>query len=257
MYKNRPRIIPVLLMSDRGLVKTIKFKNPNYLGDPINAVKIFNEKEVDELCLLDIDATKNGSEIDFEWLKDIASEAFMPLSYGGGIKDIDQIRTLFKIGFEKVILNTSFIKNPTLITEASHIAGSQSIVVSIDAKKNVFGRYHIVVADGTEKIDISPVEAAKRAEELGAGEIIINCIDCDGVMRGYDDRLVKDVSDAVSIPVIALGGAGQLDDIEKVIYSDGAHAAAAGSLFVYYGAKKAVLINFPSEDDLVRNSIYR
>lgn len=257
MYSKRPRIIPVLLLSDDGMVKTVKFKKPTYLGDPINAVKIFNEKEVDELCLLDIDATKKGKEPNFKWLSDIASEAFMPLSYGGGITNIEQIRTLFKIGFEKVILNTSLIKNPSLVSDASKIAGSQSIVVSIDAKKSMFGKYFVVINDGMEKVDISPVEAARMAESLGAGEIIINSVDCDGMMQGYDEKLVSAVVEAVNIPVVALGGAGNLEHISKIVNETGAHAAAAGSLFVYYGAKKAVLINFPKENELVNYNIFK
>jgi len=257
VYKKRPRVIPVLLLSNEGIVKTVKFKNPTYLGDPINAVKIFNEKEVDELCILDIEASKNRKEPDFEWLTNIASEAFMPLSYGGGITSIDQIKRLIKVGFEKVVLNTSAIRNPELISEAAKIAGSQSIVVSIDVKKNLWGKYVAVIEDGNTKTDVSPVELAVRSEKLGAGEIIINSIDNDGVMMGYDYKLIKSITSEVGIPVIALGGAGNLEHIYKAIYSAGAHAAAAGSLFVYYGPKKAVLINYPQECDFVKCDIYQ
>lgn len=257
MYKSRPRVIPVLLLANEGIVKTIKFKNPTYLGDPINAVKIFNEKEVDELCLLDIEATRLGKEPNFEWLKDIASEAFMPLSYGGGITRIEQIKTLFKIGFEKVVINSSAVRNPSLIKEASDIAGAQSIVVSIDAKKNLLGKYVVVIGDGQQKTELSPIELAKSVERLGAGEIIINSIDNDGVMQGYDGKLIKSITEAVNIPVVALGGAGNLEHIRSSIYDNGAHAAAAGSLFVYYGAKKAVLINYPQEGEFVSNNIYQ
>lgn len=256
MIKFRPRIIPVLLLSNQGLVKTIQFKNPNYLGDPINAVKIFNEKEVDELCLLDIDASKNGMKPDFEFLQDITSEAFMPLSYGGGITNISEIHKLFKIGFEKVILNTSFIRNPSLLTEAVNIAGSQSVVVSIDAKRNFWGKYETYICDGKENTHNIPVEVAQKAEALGAGEIIINSMNEDGCMKGYDRQLVKSITTAVNIPVTACGGAGNLTDFKKIIHEDSAHAAAAGSLFVYYGRKKAVLINFPTEKELLDEGVY-
>lgn len=256
MIKFRPRIIPVLLLSNQGLVKTIQFKTPSYLGDPINAVKIFNEKEVDELCLLDIEASKNGGAPDFDFLQEISSEAFMPLSYGGGITNISEIHKLFKIGFEKVILNSSFIRNPSLLIEAVHVAGSQSIVVSIDAKRNFWGKYETYICDGKENTNKSPVEVAQQAEELGAGEIIINSINADGCMNGYDRKLVKSITTAVNIPVTACGGAGNLADIKQIIHEDLAHAAAAGSLFVYYGRKKAVLINFPTEKELLDEGVY-
>jgi len=257
MIYNRPRIIPVLLMADQGLVKTIKFSSRNYLGDPINAVKIFNEKEVDELCLLDIEASRKRKEPDFDYLAEIASEAFMPLSYGGGITKLEEIQYLFKIGFEKIVLNTSFVNNPSLIKNAVKIVGSQSIVVSIDAKQNIFGKYNIYISGGQEKTTFSPIEAARKAEELGAGEIIINSIDNDGLMQGYDWKLVRMVSDAVKVPVVACGGAGSVSDMKRVIYNENAHAAAAGSLFVYYGRKKAVLINFPKEEEFVKEGIYQ
>lgn len=256
-YINRPRIIPVLLISDEGIVKTQKFKKPVYLGDPINAVKIFNEKEVDELCLLDINATKEGREPNYELLSNIASEAFMPLSYGGGITDIEQIKKLFKIGFEKVVLNTSLVEKPELICEASKMAGAQSIVASIDVKKNILGQYYVVTRGGQEKTEFSPIAIAKKAEALGAGEIIINSVDCDGMMQGYDEKLVRSIVDSVNIPVVALGGAGNLEDISKVIYDAGAHAAAAGSMFVFFGKKRAVLINFPTEKAFLDNRIFR
>lgn len=257
MIQKRPRIIPVLLLSNQGLVKTIKFKKPNYLGDPINAVKIFNEKEVDELCLLDIEASKTGQTPDFDFLTDIASEAFMPLSYGGGIRTIDEIQRLFKIGFEKVVLNTSFVENPMLISQAAELVGSQSVVVSIDAKVSFLGKYNVFIKGGNEKSVYTPVEAAKEAERLGAGELIINSIDNDGTMQGYDNKLIKMVTDAVKIPVIACGGAGAIHDLKEIIYESNAHAAAAGSMFVYYGRKKAVLINFPTEEEFVKEGIYR
>lgn len=254
MY-NRPRIIPVLLVDDRDLIKTVQFKDRTYLGDPVNAVKIFNIKGVDELSILDIGATRNGKEPDFELLADIASEAFMPLSYGGGITNIDQIRKLLAIGYEKVVINTSLIDNPDLIKEAAELFGSQSIVASIDAKKTGNG-YEVYVEDGTRKTGYTPVELAKKAEELGAGEIIINSIDNDGMMQGYDIELVKSISNSVTIPVTAIGGAKDIQDIKEVLTEGHAHAAAGGSMFVFYGRLRAVLITAPREHELVEAGIY-
>jgi imidazole glycerol-phosphate synthase subunit HisF len=254
---SRPRLIPCLSIQDRGLVKTTKFSNPRYLGDPINAVKIFNGKGVDELCILDITASSENRGPDFEYLKDIASEAFMPLSYGGGITNITEVEKLFYIGYEKVIMNTSFIRNPDLIKNAVDVAGSQSVVVSIDVKNEFFGRRSCFINDGLTKIKENPVTLAKKAEELGAGEILLNSITNDGTMKGYDIDLVKDVSEAVSIPVIACGGAKDILDFKRVLEEGGAHAAAAGSLFVYYGSKKAVLITAPEEQELVKLGVYK
>lgn len=253
----RPRIIPCLTMIDRGLVKTTKFNNPRYIGDPINTVKIFNGKCVDELCILDIRASIENKVPDFDYLKDIASEAFMPLSYGGGITDINQIEKLFYIGYEKVIINTALITNPSLIKEAVQFAGSQSVVASIDVKNELFGKKSCFINDGTKKIKESPVELAKRVEELGVGEIVLTSMSQDGVMQGYDIDLVKQVSSAVNIPVIASGGAKDIYDFKKVIEDGGAHAAAASSMFVYYGKQKAVLITVPREEALVEIGIYR
>jgi imidazole glycerol-phosphate synthase subunit HisF len=254
---SRPRLIPCLSIKDRGLVKTTKFSNPRYLGDPINAVKIFNGKGVDELCILDIIASTESRGPDFEYLKDIASEAFMPLSYGGGITSINEIEKLFYIGYEKVIMNTSFIRNPDLIKAAVDFAGSQSVVVSIDVKNELFGRRACYINDGLTKIKENPVTLAKKAEELGAGEILLNSITNDGVMKGYDIELVKDVTEAVSIPVIACGGAKDIYDLKMVLETGGAHAAAAGSLFVYYGPQRAVLITTPDEKDLIEIGIFK
>lgn len=252
----RPRIIPVLLFDNRDMVKTIKFKDRTYLGDPVNAVKIFNRKGIDELSVLDIGATKHDREPDFDLLKDIASEAFMPLSCGGGIRTLEQIRELLAIGYEKVVINTELIRNPPLISGAAELFGSQSIVASIDSKI-VNGRYCCAICDGTQVIDKSPFEVAKEAESLGAGEIIINSIDNDGVMSGYDVDLVRKVADTVKVPVVALGGAGTVNDFKTVIQSGHAHAAAGGSIFVYYGRLKAVLITAPSEAELTDAGIYQ
>lgn len=253
---NRPRIIPVLLMDDRDLIKTINFKDRTYLGDPVNAVKIFNRKGIDELAVLDIGATRNHREPDFEILKDIASEAFMPLACGGGITTVDQVHELLAIGYEKVIINTGLIRNPNLISNSAELFGSQSIVASIDAIK-VNGTHKCAIADGTEVIEKTPVELAIEAERLGAGEIIINSIDRDGMMQGYDIELVRNVVASVKVPVVAIGGAGGIQDLKEVLENGHAHAAAGGSIFVYYGRLKAVLITAPSEKELTEVGIYK
>ena len=254
MY-NRPRIIPVLLIDDRDLIKTKQFSSPTYLGDPVNAVKIFNRKGIDEMAILDISASKLGKEPDWELLEDIASEAFMPLSYGGGITDIGQVRRLLATGYEKVVINTSFIRKPELITEAVALAGGQSVVVSIDARE-VNGQYKWVIRDGQEIIDQTPVELAQKAETMGAGEIFLNSVDRDGMMQGYDISLVRRVAGSVNIPVTACGGAGGINDLKRVLQDGKAHAAAGGSMFVFYGRLKAVLITAPTEDELLNINIY-
>lgn len=251
----RPRIIPVLLMDDRDLIKTINFKERTYLGDPVNAVKIFNRKGIDELAILDIGATKNHREPDFEILKDIASEAFMPLSYGGGITTVEQAKELAKIGYEKVVINTQLVHEPELVRQVVEVLGSQSVVASIDAKL-VHDKYMCAINDGQEIVRISPKVLAKQAEELGVGEIFINSIDRDGMMEGYDLKLVQNIVKAVSIPVTACGGAGGIEDLKEVLHKGHAHAAAGGSMFVYYGKLKAVLITAPTEEELVNAGIY-
>ncbi len=255
MY-SRPRVIPCLLIQDQGLVKTTKFSKPNYLGDVINAVKIFNEKEVDELCLLDIGASIENREPNFSLLENIASEAFMPMSYGGGISNLEQAKKLFFIGFEKIVVNTSFIKKPGLIEEIVHYAGSQSVIVSIDAKKKILNGYHCCIEGGKQKVDKTPQELAMLAEKAGAGEILLNSIDRDGTMSGYDIELIKSVAEKVSIPVIACGGASDIKDLKQALKEGNAHAVAAGSMFVYYGKKRAVLINMPDEKELIAGGIY-
>ena len=253
---SRPRIIPTILIDDRDLIKTVQFGKRTYLGDPVNAVKIFNRKRIDELSILDIGATKNSRGPDYELLKDIAGEAFMPLSCGGGIKTIEQIHTLLAIGYEKVVLNTSLVRTPELVTKAAEQFGSQSIVASIDAKKTD-GDYRCYITDGTEKTKWNPVDLAKKAERIGAGEIIINSIDNDGMMNGYDIDLIRQVCNTVRVPVIAIGGAGNICDLKTVLQEGHAHAAAAGSMFVYYGRLKAVLITAPSEEELIAAGIYQ
>ncbi|HNW86923.1 MAG TPA: AglZ/HisF2 family acetamidino modification protein [Candidatus Limiplasma sp.] len=254
---HRPRLIPCLLISDGNLVKTRKFKDPVYLGDPINAVKIFSEKCVDELCIQDIEASRKGAGPDFDLLSEIATEAFMPLSYGGGITTIEQIRRLFHIGFEKVILNTAWQEHPDLLREAAECFGSQSVVASIDVKQDVLRRNRCMTCDGTRPVEGTPVEMARRAQDAGAGEILLNSIDRDGAMQGYDLKLIKGVTDAVTVPVIACGGASGVQDMETVLHQAGAHAAAAGSMFVFYGPRKAVLIHVPEEKELFELGVYR
>lgn len=245
MY-NKPRVIPILLIDDRDLIKTVNFKERTYLGDPVNAVKIFNGKKVDELVILDIAASKNNREPDFELLKEIASEAFMPLSYGGGVTSVEQALKLLAIGYEKIIFNSALVNNKEIIVQLSKKVGSQSVVGSIDAIK-LDGNYFCKIKDGTNLIKISPVELAKEAQILGCGEIIINSIDKDGTMSGYDLDLILEVSSNVDVPTVACGGAKDSSDFKKAIEIGKAHAVAAGSMFVFYGKLKAVLITYSSQ----------
>jgi len=245
----RVRVIPVLLIYKNGLTKTIKFKQHKYVGDPINAVKIFNEKEVDEIVVLDISATNENRGPDIKLISDIASEAFMPLAYGGGIRTLEEIKALINCGVEKIVLNTSAVVNPVLLKDASEWIGSQSLVVSIDVKKNIFGKYKVYSHNGRRNTGIDPVVFAIKMAKSGVGEIYLNSIDLDGTFGGYDLELIKAVSSAVSIPVVALGGARGIDDFSNAIQS-GASAVAAGSLFIFQMPHRAVLISYPSEDEL-------
>jgi len=249
----KERVIPCLLLKGGGLVKTIRFKDPKYVGDPINAVKIFNDKEVDELAVLDIRATIDEREPQFELISQIASECFMPLSYGGGIQSIEQIEKLLKLGVEKIILNNAAIHTPELIKHSAELVGRQSIVVSIDVKRSAFGKYYVFAHGGRKKTNIDLLGHATHMEKLGAGELILTSIDRDGTQDGYDLKLIKSITDAVSIPVIASGGAGKLSDFEGAIKTGGASAVAAGSMFVFYGKHRAVLINYPSQKDLKKH----
>ncbi len=251
----RIRIIPVLTLQNEKLVKTIRFKNPTYIGDPINAVKIFNEKEVDEIVILDISATKEKREPNYAKIEEIASEAFMPFAYGGGITNINQIEKLFKLGIEKVVLNSILETNMNIIKEAAKIFGSQSIVASIDVKKSVFGKEQAYKISGSTKINLPLVEYIKQIEDAGAGELLINSIDRDGTYQGYDLALIKQVSSLVNFPIIACGGAASIDSFLPVI-QNGASAIAAGSLFVYTGSTRGILINYPKQEDLV-SKVYK
>jgi imidazole glycerol-phosphate synthase subunit HisF len=245
-----PRVIPCLLLQNRGLVKTVRFKDPVYVGDPINAVKIFNDKEVDELIFLDITASAEKRRPAFDYLKDVASESFMPFGYGGGIRSVDDIKTILGSGIEKVSINAYALENPNFIREAADRFGSQSIVVSIDVKKNLLDRYEIYAARGQKRTRLDPVKFAAEAAGLGAGEILLNSIDRDGRMNGYDLELIRRVSSEVDVPVIACGGAGSVQDLVDAVKKGGASASAAGSLFVFHGRHRAVLINYPAYADL-------
>lgn len=246
----RIRVIPCLLLKGQGLVKTVKFKNPQYVGDPINAIKIFNDKEVDELMLLDITASVEGRGPSFETIKDVASECFMPLAYGGGIRSMRDIHTILSMGVEKVVVNTAAITKPDLIAEAVREFGSQAVVISMDVKKKLFGGYEIMQARGTRGTGYDPVTFAKKMSQLGAGELLLNAIERDGTQSGYDLELVNLVAPQVTIPVIAVGGAGRVDDFVSVCKVGGASAVAAGSMFVYTGKHRAVLITFPARTEL-------
>lgn len=247
----RPRIIPCLLLKDVGLVKTMIFQNPTYIGDPMNAVKIFNDLEADELVFLDIDATKKNRMIDLEFVKKVGEEAFMPFAVGGGIKNIKEIRSIFNAGAEKVVINSHAIENPNFIKDAADMFGSQSIIVSIDAKRKPSGVYEVFTHGGTRNSGFDPVSIAKKMEKLGVGEILINSIDEDGMMKGYDLKLIKSISQAVNVPVIACGGAGEEKDLVKAVKNGCASAVAAGSMFVYRGKNKGILINYPDKEELV------
>ena len=243
------RVIPVLLIKDGGLYKGVKFKKHKYVGDPINTVKIFNEKEVDELVLLDISVTVENKEIDFKLIKEIASEAFMPLAYGGGIKSIDDARKLFSLGIEKVILNSAAFENPDLITELSNEFGSQSIVFSLDLKKDFFGNQRVYSNCGTRKMKGSPVEIALKMEEKGIGEIIFNSIHLEGTKKGYDLKLISQLSKSLNIPLIALGGAGNINHMMEAKRA-GAHGLAAGTIFVFQGPLDGVLITYLTKEEI-------
>jgi cyclase len=245
----RPRIIPVLLLLNKGLVKTIRFKNPTYVGDPMNAVKIFNDLKADELVFLDITATKENRTPPLDLLRKIAEEAYMPFAAGGGVKTLDHARGIINAGAEKVVINTGAVETPDLIEQAAAHFGNQSVVVSIDAKKNAAGAYEVFTHSGGKATALHPAEVARQSEALGAGEIMINSIDRDGTFEGYDVELVKQVADAVRIPVIACGGAKSYENLAEP-YRAGATAVAAGSLFVFVGRKRAVLINYPEKEEM-------
>jgi cyclase len=250
---NRPRIIPCLLVQHGRLVKTVEFRRPTYVGDPINAIRVFNDKGADELVLLDIAATLDGSGPDFELLEKVATECFMPLCYGGGVTSVEQMRQVLGLGIEKVALNTSAVERPELIGDAAAEFGSQSVVVSIDvrrARRGRRGKEEVVTRGARDRTGLDPVQFAREAERLGAGELLLTSVDRDGTMQGYDLELIRRVSAAVGIPVVACGGAATGQDLVAAIDDGGASGAAAGSMFVFTGRHRAVLISYVTADDL-------
>lgn len=242
-----PRIIPCLLIQNKGLVKTVKFSSPKYVGDPLNAVKIFNEKSVDELIVLDIDATAKSKEPNYNMISNFAMECRMPLCYGGGVKNKDQAIRIFQLGVEKIAFSSVAIENPKIISEIANIVGNQSVVVVLDVKKKRFtNKYELLTHNGTKNTTLNPVDMAKKVEAQGCGEIVINSITNDGMMVGYDYKIIDEIRKAVSIPITVLGGAGSLEHIGEMISKYGIIGVGAGSLFVFKGKYKAVLINYPN-----------
>ncbi len=252
----RFRVIPCLLLKGPGLYKTVKFKDPKYVGDPINAVRIFNEKEVDELIFLDIEASKNKTPINLTTLKNIASECFMPLCYGGGIRSLQDIESLLKLGVEKVALNSVTYENPNLVQEACQRFGGSTVVASIDYRKSMFGSYLCYSHSNTKNHNLKLVDRAKQLADWGVGEILLNNIDQDGTMSGFDLTSIRSVTSVVNVPVIACGGAGSLSHLRAAVHDAGASAVAAGSFFVFVGKHRAVLITYPSQANL-REQVYQ
>lgn len=246
----RPRIIPVLLLNENHLVKSQQFRNYRYIGDPINAVRIFNELMADELVFLDISATRNKRTISYDMVKNIGEEANMPFCVGGGIRELTQIKEIISSGAEKVIIGSYAVENPGFIKKASNEFGSSTITVCIDVKKKLFGKEQVWTLNGSKPTGFDPLNFAQLMEKNGAGEIIVQSIEQDGKMNGYNLKLTKHISENLSIPTIALGGAGKLEDLKKAFIEAGATGLAAGSLFVYYGQNKGVLINYPEKKDI-------
>ncbi len=245
----RPRIIPSLLLQDNGLVKTVNFSSPKYIGDPLNAVRIFNEKEVDELVVFDIDASVLNKEPNYHLIEKFANQCRMPLCYGGGIKTVEQAQRILSLGVEKVAISSAAIQNPQLIVEIGNRVGTQSVIVVLDVKRKLLGGYEIYINNGKKSTGIDPIKFAKELQEMGAGELIINSIDKDGTMKGYDLNLISRVAEVISIPLTVLGGAGSLDDLKELVDKFGIIGVCAGSLFVFKGPYKAVLINYPSQSE--------
>jgi cyclase len=249
----RPRIIPVLLIKDKALVKSIQFKNHKYIGDPINAVKIFNDLKADELVFLDIEASKQKRLISIDFVQTLAEETNMPFSVGGGIRTKEDIQRLIAAGAEKVIISEAAFENPDFISEAVEHFGSSTITICIDVKKNLFGKQKTYTSNGSKSSQYTPLEFAQLMEKKGAGEIIIQSIDQDGMMNGYDLTLISEIANKVTIPVIALGGAGSYEDLQLAYQDGNANALAAGSLFIFQSKKRGVLINYPDKTEISRN----
>jgi len=246
----KTRVIPTLLLRGSGLVKTVGFKKPVYVGDPINAIRIFNDKEVDELVLLDIAASRTGKGPAFATIENVASECFMPMAYGGGIGSVHHVRKILGAGVEKVVLNTAALLNPQLVRDAVREFGSQAIVISIDVRRRFLGRYEVYRDGGTKPTGRDPLAFAREMEDLGAGEILLTAIDRDGTMKGYDLDLISTITSAVKVPVIASGGAGSVTDFAAASKKAGAAGVAAGAMFVFHGPHRAVLITYPAHSEL-------
>ncbi len=246
------RVIPVLLLRDDALVKTVRFDNPSYIGDPVNTVRIFNELEVDELVFLDITATNENRAPNLGILREIADECFMPLGYGGGLNSFEVVQSIFEIGFEKVILNSVMHSRPNFVSQVADHYGNQAVVGSIDVKKNFWGNYEVWTNSGKVNTKKNPVDWAIELERLGVGEILITSIDREGTWKGFDIQLTNSISKAVNLPIIAHGGCGSLNDISKVISEGNASAVAIGSLVVYQQKEMGVLVNFPQREDLMK-----
>ncbi|MCU6433906.1 AglZ/HisF2 family acetamidino modification protein [Undibacterium sp. Jales W-56] len=246
----RPRITPCLLVHKGGLVKTVGFDNPKYVGDPLNAVRIFNDKEVDELMVIDIDASRHNREPDYKLIANLALECRMPLCYGGGVKNVEQFERIIGLGVEKVAIASGAVDNPELISYAAERVGSQSVVVVIDVKKTgLFRKPEVVTLNASHRTGLDPIVFAKRVQEMGAGEIVLNSVDHDGQMKGYDTELIELVRNATTLPLTVLGGAGSLSDLRELILRYGIIGVAAGSLFVFKGKYRAVLINYPTRSE--------
>lgn len=243
------RVIPCLLLSEGGLVKTLKFGNPKYVGDPINAIRIFNDKEVDELMVLDITASKEGREPNYALIEQFAGECFMPLCYGGGIQTVEQARQLCALGVEKVCLQTAALADLTIITRISERLGSQSVLISVDVKQNWLGKRQLYSAASGKVLPQPWMDSIQQAVAAGAGEVVLNAVDRDGTMQGMDLELIREASAALSVPLIAIGGAGSLADIKAAVDA-GASAVAAGAFFVFHGPHRAVLITYPRYHEL-------
>ena len=249
----RTRVIPVLLLKDESLVKTIQFGKYGYIGDPINTCRIFNELEVDELCFLDISASQEKKEPDYKILQEISNECFMPLSYGGGIDSFEKAEKVFKIGFEKIILNSASFTHPEVIAEIARVYGSQAVVIAVDVRKNFWGKYEVFGVSGTVNHKKNPIEWVKEVENLGAGEILLTSIDREGTWKGFDVELVRKITDTTSLPVVAHGGAGSIQHIEDVVKGGNASAVALGSMVVYQKQGLGVLVNFPDKQVLEKH----
>lgn len=246
----RARVIPCLLVRGNGLVKTRKFKDPVYVGDPVNAMRIFSDKEVDEIVVLDIDASREGREPNYELIEEMAGEAFMPLAYGGGIRSLDQVRRLIRSGIEKVVINSAAVESSDVIRAAADVFGSQAVIGAIDVRKSLFGGYRVVTKSATQEARVGLDEHVRNLVAAGIGEIFLNNVDRDGTMAGYDLPLIRGVAQKVNVPVVACGGAGSVEHLAQAVREGGASAVAAGSMFVFHGKHRAVLINYPQDMDL-------